>query len=425
VRARVVGLVAASIAAGVASTASARAELRELANGVADQWRGAGAEIVAGTPRFLTEDEVVSVAVPSNAAACVSILFVGARGLSFHVRVAGEDDDDRGSRVTSVAGALVLSRCGGPAIGRVTLTSDGGRGAIETLIAFSPSALPGLRAVLPERTGGALPAAPEPGDLPPLGAPEKRADVAEARAKRDGGVVEPRTISTAGVDGSGATAITLAPGCHKIEVFARDLRGPKAPRHARLDLDAELRGEVDDRLLARDRTDAPDAHIETCVGDELNANLVYAGAPGDAPVVVTHVSWALPQHLPDVWGSDARARMAHALLARHIAAPHAAPVYEVAGGSGTTPMSFPTEPGGCYLAVVAVATGQLKGIGLRALVGAFESTDDRSATEGASAVAFCARDRASASLEVDARGTSTSWGLAVFRVASGIWEVRR
>jgi hypothetical protein len=117
--------------------------------------------------------------------------------------------------------------------------------------------------------------------------------------------------------------------------------------------------------------------------------------------------------------------MAHALLARHIAAPHAAPVYEVAGGSGTTPMSFPTEPGGCYLAVVAVATGQLKGIGLRALVGAFESTDDRSATEGASAVAFCARDRASASLEVDARGTSTSWGLAVFRVASGIWEVRR
>jgi hypothetical protein len=83
------------------------------------------------------------------------------------------------------------------------------------------------------------------------------------------------------------------------------------------------------------------------------------------------------------------------------------------------------EPGGCYLAVAAVAQGQVKGIGLRALVGAFESTDDRSATEGACAVAFCARDRSTASLEVDARGTSTSWGLAVFRVASGIWEVPR
>ncbi len=421
-RAALVGVVATAI---LAAAGSARAELRELANGVRDQWRGAGAETVAGAPRFLTEDEVVSIPVPPNAAACVSVLFVGARGLSFHVRVAGEDDDDRAARVTSVAGALVLSRCGGPAFARVTLTSDGGRGAVETLIAFSASALPGLRAVLPERTGGALPTAPEPGDLPPLSPPEKRADVAEARAKRDGGVVEPRIASTAGTDGSGSAAVKLAPGCHKIEVFARDLHGPKTPRHARLDLDAELRDEVDDRLLSRDRTDAPDAHIEACVGDELNANLVYAGAPGDAPIVVTHVSWPLPQHLPDTWGADARSRMAHALLARHVAAPRAAPVYEVSGGSGTTSMAVPMEPGGCYLAVAAVAQGQLKGIGLRALVGAFESTDDRSATEGASAVAFCARDHAMASLEVDARGTSTSWGLAVFRVSSGIWEVPR
>jgi hypothetical protein len=409
----------------LAASGSARAELRELANGVRDRWRGAGAETVAGTPRFLTEDEVVSIAIPSKAAACVSVLFVGARGLSFHVRVAGEDDDDRSARVTSVAGALVLSRCGGPPIGRITITSDGGRGALETLIAFSASALPGLRAVLPERTGGALPAAPEPGDLPPLSPPEKRAEVAEIRAKRDGGVVEARVTSVAGTDGSGSAAIKLAPGCHKIEVFARDTRGPKTPRHARLDLDAELRDEIDDRLLARDRTDAPDAHVETCVGDELNANLVYAGAPGDAPVVITHVSWPLPHHLPDTWGADARARMAHALLARHVAAPRGAAVYQVAGGSGTTSMAMPMEPGGCYLAVAAVAQGQVKGIGLRALVGAFESTDDRSATEGASAVAFCARDRETASLEVDARGTSTAWGLAVFRIASGIWQVPR
>ena len=296
------------------------------------------------------------------------------------------------------------------------------------VIGYSKVPLPPLRAVLPERTGGVIPPVPEPGDLPALPPADKRAEVAELRARRDAGTVLPRTQWTSGHDGAGSAAITLGAGCHRVELFARDASvaaGGHGSRSKRLDLDAELRDEVSDRLLARDRTDAPDAHLEACMGDETRATVVFAGSPLDAPVLVTHVTWPIPERLPSTWGNDARARMAHVILQRHLASPRADAVFQAQGGAGTTPVAIPIEPGACYLALVAVVQGQARGIGLRALVGARDASDDRGANDNAGAVAFCALDRNRAVLEVDARGTAMGWGLAVFRVESGIWELTR
>jgi hypothetical protein len=117
--------------------------------------------------------------------------------------------------------------------------------------------------------------------------------------------------------------------------------------------------------------------------------------------------------------------MAHALLARRILAPKQTPVMLAQGGAGTTPVPFAIEPGACYVATVAGVSGQTKGIGIRAQVGARESTDDRNPNEAAGAVTFCAFERARATLQIEARGTALVWGLAVFRVASGIWEIAR
>ncbi|HEY8080428.1 MAG TPA: hypothetical protein VIF62_40135, partial [Labilithrix sp.] len=169
-------------------------DTREVASRVAEQWRSAGGKATALPPRFLFDDETILVPVPSSEehADCIHIAIVGARGLSFHARLSDVSFDplappEAGSRAASLAGVLELSRCGGEhPVRNVVVTSDAGRGTIEMVMARSPGELPSLAHVVPERTGGALPPAPEAGSLPPLPAPEKRADAAEARARREG-----------------------------------------------------------------------------------------------------------------------------------------------------------------------------------------------------------------------------------------------
>jgi hypothetical protein len=430
-RGRHSGVFTLGLAVGLACSAHpAHGDLRDSAGRVVEEWRRAGAEVGRAPARFLYEDETASITVPpAPHGMCTSVAVVGARGLSFHARISGADDDplapDDGARASSVAGVLQMGRCEGPPFGKIIVTSDAGRGAIETVVAHSRSPVPSLRVILPERTGGALSPSAEPGSLPPLSPPGRRADAAEARGRRDGGVVAPRETWVAGVDGNGEGRVTMAAGCHRLEIFATDPRAGQATRRFRLDLDAELRDDDDDTMLGRDRTDAPDAHIEACVGKETLGAVVFSGAPPSSNVLVTHAAWAIPAHIPWTWGPEARGRMAGALLARHVAAPPGEAVALAQGGSGATTVPLAIEPGGCYLAVAAVTHGHARGLGVRAVVGARQASDERGTNDEAGAVAFCARDLSRARLEVEARGTALSWGLAVFRVESGVWEVAR
>jgi hypothetical protein len=360
---------------------------------------------------------------------CTTVAVVGARGLSFHAKVSGAEDDplslDEGSRAASVAGVLQMGRCEGPAFGKVIVTSDAGRGAIETVVAHSRSPVPSMRVILPERTGGAMIPSAEPGTLPPLAPPSRRADVAESRGRRDGGLVAPRETWVAGVDGNGEGRITMAAGCHRVEIFATDPRAGQANRRFRLDLDAQLRDDDDDTMLGRDRTDAPDAHLESCVGKETLGAVVFSGAPPHSNVLVTHAAWPIPDHIPWTWGPETRGRMAGALLARHVSAPPSDAVTLAQGGSGVTTVPISIEPGGCYLAVASVTHGHARGLGVRAVVGARQASDERGTNDEAGAVAFCAREQSRARLEIEARGTALSWGMAIFRVESGVWGVTR
>jgi hypothetical protein len=146
--------------------------------------------------------------------------------------------------------------------------------------------------------------------------------------------------------------------------------------------------------------------------------------PGGA-VVVTHGTWAIPRHIPDVWGPEVRARMAGALLLRHVAPPRSGPVLVAEGPSGATPVPMQVERGACYVAVASITHGHARGIELRAKVGAREALDERPANEPGGAVAFCAGDRDRALLHVEARGSPLGWGMLVFRVESGVWQVER
>jgi hypothetical protein len=403
----------------------ARAEVRELAGRVVEQWRMVGAEVDQLPTRFLYDDEKATIYLPepTEERTCTTVAILGARGLSFRARVGGLDEEalaqEPGARASSIAGVLQLERCDRGPIRFVTVASDAGRGAIEIVVGRSAHALPSLRLVLPERTGGAQPQPPEPGALPTLIAPQKRADFAEARAKRDGATLAARETWSAGVDGTGQHALTLEPGCHRIELFA--LEGKPGPRKARVDLDAELRGE-EDELLSRDRTEAPDARLETCVGKPAEGTVLFGGAASGGDVLVTRASWALPEKLPELWGPQPRAKMSRALLARHMRPPQNDPVALLQGGSGLTTTTISVEPGACYVALAAVTHGHSRGIGLRANVGAKQSVDERGPSDDGAAVAFCVGAHDRAALEIEARASSVSWGLALYAVAHRVWS---
>lgn len=414
-------------AAVVAAPTAARADAREVAGRVVEQWKAAGAKATALPTRFLFDDDrqVIGVPASEDGAACTYVALVAARGLSFRAKLSGASNDpllppEPGARAASAAGVIELRRCDPKRpVQAIEVTSDAGRGAIEIVVAHGPAGLPPLGAIIPERTGGALPPVPDAGALSALAPQEKRAESAEQRARRDGARIEPRTMLRAGEDGSGDAELDLAAGCHRLEVVARE-RPERGGRRFRLDVDAELRD--GDHILARDRTEAPDARLEACVGKPSRLTLAFAGATPGSDVVVLRGSWPLPARLPSLWGAGARGRMARVLFVRHVAVPADEPVFLAQGGSGATSVPVPVEVGGCYVAIAAVTHGRPRQLQLRATVGARESVDERGAAEEAALTAFCVRAHEKARVEVLARPSGVAWGLSVYRVKSGIWE---
>ncbi|MGD0679477.1 MAG: hypothetical protein ABSC94_29150 [Polyangiaceae bacterium] len=405
----------------------AQTELRHAVERIASAWRAVGATVLVDDTHFLNDDETLSVIVPDLPdGECTTTVLLGARGLGFHVSDAKGRQGNLHRQLPSEAGALSIEQCGSAPDRRLLVTSDSGRGALELVVARSASPLPPLQAILPERTGGGLGPLVEPGALAPLPPPDKRAEVAEARAQRDGATIDARSTSQSGLDGAGAREETLEPGCHALELFAMDPRTFHRGVRGKLDLDAEMRDSLSDRLLARDRSDAPDAQLGACVGEATRVGIVFVGSPPNAPVLVAHFAWPLPPGLPTVWGPEARARMAHLLLVRHVTSVGQTAILLAQGGTGSVPIPLTVEPGACYLAMVALVQGAARNLGLRVRVGVRDASDDRGIDDVGGVVAFCAGDHAQARAQVEAHGTPLlGWGFALYRIESGVWELLR
>ena len=96
------------------------------------------------------------------------------------------------------------------------------------------------------------------------------------------------------------------------------------------------------------------------------------------------------------------------------------------GVSGVTPIPLSIEPGACYLGVAARIKDAARALGLRVHVGDNDAFDDRGIDGDGAVVAFCAGNRTRALAEVEARGTALlGWGLALYRLQSGVWEIAR
>jgi hypothetical protein len=431
-----VGLSIGYSAVSCASGMDARADVREAALRLAEAWRAAGAVVTVDSPRFLNnrddDSHPVTVTLPkAPVAQCTTVALVGARGFGFHARLpisstwegAGGRDGVASRSPSSIAGALTIQWCGQPPAERLGIVSDAGRGAVETVVARSTGSLPPVADVLPERSFAEPILGLDETNGPRLPSAMARASAAEARARLDGGSSPSYTLSSANADGSGSASFVLSPGCHRIELFAPSpMRRPggKAPR---LDLDAEMRSPTDGSLLARDSGNAPDARLEQCVGETIPVTVVYVGSPPGGSVIVAHTRWELPEHIPTLWGPAAVGRVAQLLRTHHVVSLPYDAAWVGQGGPGTTRIPIPVEPGACYLVAAPELSGPARSIGLSIRTSDSSAFDDRGRAGSGAISAFCAGTRSLAQIEVTARGSRrVTWGLAVFRVASGIWQ---
>jgi hypothetical protein len=420
----------------LAAPGAARADLPGDAARIEHVWTLRGARVARLPPVFVEHGRAQAIVVPpppegmhEQGPGCVTVALVAVRtadflvgaaspgaggdvGASLHLPSLLRGDDDGDARVHSAGGAALLSRCGASRseLARVRVDLLSARAAVEVVVARSDAPLGEVSDVLPERAAGPLAPRGDTGGAIEPGPIAERLARAERRARGDGAAQVTRVTVRAMPNGAGQAELRLADGCHRVEVMAEVPTG--TPRRA-TDVDAEAR-DAGGRLLARDRTDVPDARLEFCLGEAGTVVVVYGGAAGPVGVTLTDARWPVPSRVPSRFGPRARAGFAGALFRRRAPDPPEEPVFQALGVQGATAIPLEVQPGRCYLAAVALTRGEARQVRLSALLGDRLSRDEVIERPEGAAVAFCAESEPAVQLEIDARGNAPWWALSVW-----------
>lgn len=404
----------------------ARADLHAEAVAVKASLEAEGAVVTALPPLFLEGDRTKTIApatLSSGATgdACISVVVLSARTTQFSV-VSSSDDEtaddtlahavaDKDPRQTaSVEGFASIEACHAEArsLERLVVRMRSQRGALEVLIARSPSALSSLAAPLLTRAQGAAAPRGDPGHaLVPAPLAQRRKNAA-ARAKDEGAAGFVELDMTAGDAGWGEFVLKVGAGCHRFDVMA------DAPAGHGVDVDAELRETESKTLLAQDRGETPDARVEACLAKATEVSLRFVGAPRAGHVYITDALFKLPAFVPESWGTRTTSSLANLVRRRGVPHPRLGPVAMTLGVQGSTDVSVGVEPGRCYLAAVALMRGTSRGVRLVAAASSRSSTEEAPPTGEGASVVFCSEDRDVARLTVDAPGAAIWWVLLVW-----------
>lgn len=331
-----------------------------------------------------------------------------------HAAVTSSDE----GAIHSKGGVATLERCGKEQAAhpledeRLLVQSVSPRTAVEILVVRSPASLESVEALLPERAVG--PSAPRgdagrPIDPGPLA---DRLARAESRSREAGAERVVRVPMRASAIGAGQFSVKLPEGCHALDVVAEV---PETSMRT-TDVDAEAHLENGGRLLARDRGEATDAHLDFCLGEPSQIEVSFIGAAGPATVTLVDAAWPLPASVPSEWGPQARGDIAMALRRRHAPSLPPEPIETLMGVQGETLAPFPVEPGQCYLAVVALVRGDARSMRVTAEIGDRAPHDELGDRPEAAQVSFCATTEDRAALRVEAHGPQPWWVGLVWRV---------
>ncbi len=418
--------------------AMARADLMGDAQALVAAWSESGAVVTRLTTLFLSHSDGRTVSLshqngrmgPFDAARapakrCVTIVALAERQIRFSLvparpgvgaaeALADSPAQPTGARrtVQSQAGVAVLQDCGdgGLSSGRVRVAMDSPRGAVELLVAYHQVPLVPLVITLPERAQGPVAPGGEVGEPLALAPVAER----EARARRaalgDGAKLVVRVVAKASERGAGSAVLNLTRGCHRLTVLA-DQAGSSQP----VDIDADVRLEDDAEPLRRDRSHAPDARLDFCLGTKAKVWLRFMGAGGPTKVTVQDAFWPMPAGVPTYWGATAAAGLGWALHRRRAPPVTEGPVFQALGPPGITTLPIPVEPGGCYFAAFAAVRDQAGPGRLTVEAGAQRYHDDANEEPRGAAVSFCAPVGAPiARAQVDLRGSGGFWVFALW-----------
>lgn len=418
-------------------SATARADLTADADRAARMWGARGARIERLPSLFLEHGRVKAIAIRPfgpGELGCTSLVLVGDRSADFVIDGLDSQGDprrwsdpDRRSdapgrgepRAKSGAGAAVLGRCGAERadLGRLVIEMRSTRGALEGFVVRSREPLGEVDDVLPERASGPLAPRGDPGRPIEPGPLDDRLARAEKRARLDGAAQVTRATMHASAQGEGIFVLKLAEGCHRIEVMAEV--PSTVPRKA-TDIDAEVREAEAGRVLARDRADAPDSRLDLCLGETTVVEVSFIGAAGAVGVTASDARWPIASSVPTRWGARARGGFAAALRKRRSPDPADLPIFESLGVQGITTIPMTVEPGRCYLAAVSILRGESRGIRLTASLGDRTSRDEAVERPEGAAIAFCSESERVARIDIEMRGTSPWWALAVWAMGGEI-----
>lgn len=438
----VVGLLAVVVAASLWPGVSS-AELRDDASRVLYGWARRGVRVGHVGTLFLHEGQTRDVGLPKPGAAdgrCQTVLGLAERHIRFSLRAVPADGSSlqpealrigppRGGSAspqadrlgaTSRAGVASLRACGDERskLERVRFGMQSSAGAVELLVARHDGPLPPFEMVAPERALGMIAVGPALGRARRQEPLARRADRTDRAARLDGAGVVVRVPTRAGDRGAGALGLNLPTGCHRLAVLAAAADDSQPDRV--LDVDAEVRERGASTALRQDRSHAPDARLEFCVGEPTQVELRYLGAGPNARVMLVDAVWPLPSAARVAGDAAGRAAIAWALFRRHVPAPTDSPILRVRGGPGATVLPLELEAGACYLAAMALTRGRAGAAALSATVGGRTVRDQSTDPPQGATVTFCSHSERWARLQVELRAGFGWWLLGVWRLSGGL-----
>lgn len=345
---------------------------------------------------------------------CTTVAILGSRNLSFVLQFPspeGEETADRAWPVSSSVGVAEVTRCGErqAALERLTLSLRSPRGLVEILVLRSTTPPPPVSALLPGRDPGPSLPTPEIGPRPLGGSVAARVAKLEEENVFRGARAQRKTSALVDERGRSSSTVTLAPGCHQLDLLA------PPHREGTPDLDAVLTSIDRGEELALDENESPQARLRYCVGRSERARLSIGGALPNSEVTLLHSEWDLPSGLPLDWGPLARASMARVLWTDLPPRVPEAPVLATLGVQGTTELGWPARPGACYLVAVARVRGEARRLALDAQAGLSHSSITAPAGHDGTSLGICAQGEPWVRLRVYGMGASFAW-------LASVWE---
>lgn len=368
-------------------------------------------------PRLVTQDDVLPLVLPASLLdpsieTCVTVTALTAPNIAFLFVFSQADEDPARPAwpIPSAAGAAEVTRCGA----RKSLLRGLGiklrsrRGVAEFLVLESESPPPPISEILTSRNPGPSLPSPQVGRRPWLPPLKDRISFIRETRSAEGAESIHESALTSNASGRGSSVIHLTPGCHRLELLAD--AHPEAPP----DLDGRLFALAQGIEIASDEEHRAQVSLRHCVGSAERLRLDYSGAVPHSEVVLVQSIWSIPDAFPISWGSLARARLAQVAWQAGLQDFAGPPVFSSLGVRGTTRLTLPTDPAGCYIANLAPIRGDVTNVALGARAGA--ATSEAHASDGAGvSLAFCAQGVETVFLEAQTLGAGGAFILGVWR----------